>query len=249
MSALLVSVRSAEEARAALAGGAAVIDVKEPRRGSLGRAEPAVWREVVAEVKAADANEVAVSVALGELLELRSEFAAAIPAGVTFAKVGLAGCRGLAWQSRWLAWRNSLPAAVRPVLAVYVDSLNAEAPTPDEVAHTAAELGAAAVLLDTFDKQHGDLFSLLAVEELEAILRPARESGIPVALAGSLKAEHFAAATELNPRWIAVRGAACVGGRTGGVSAERVRRLRAALESCTVLQSGALTARQASPNR
>ena len=35
---LLVSVRSAEEARAALEGGAALIDVKEPSRGSLGSA-------------------------------------------------------------------------------------------------------------------------------------------------------------------------------------------------------------------
>ena len=36
MTRLLVSVRSAEEAEIALAGGADVIDVKEPRRGALG---------------------------------------------------------------------------------------------------------------------------------------------------------------------------------------------------------------------
>ena len=35
---LLVSVRSPAEALAALEGGAALIDVKEPARGSLGRA-------------------------------------------------------------------------------------------------------------------------------------------------------------------------------------------------------------------
>ena len=34
---LLVSVRSAEEVSAALAGGADIIDAKEPERGSLGR--------------------------------------------------------------------------------------------------------------------------------------------------------------------------------------------------------------------
>ena len=37
---LLVSVRNADEAAAALDGGAAIIDVKEPRHGSLGAAEP-----------------------------------------------------------------------------------------------------------------------------------------------------------------------------------------------------------------
>ena len=37
---LLVSVRSAAEVRPALAGGADIIDAKEPSLGSLGRGEP-----------------------------------------------------------------------------------------------------------------------------------------------------------------------------------------------------------------
>ena len=63
MPGLLVSVRSADEARAALAGGADVIDIKEPGRGPLGRADEATWRAVRAEV----AGRVPVSAALGEL--------------------------------------------------------------------------------------------------------------------------------------------------------------------------------------
>ena len=47
MTRLLVSVRSAAEARTALAGGADVIDVKEPAHGSLGRASTEVIREVI----------------------------------------------------------------------------------------------------------------------------------------------------------------------------------------------------------
>ena len=39
---LLVSVRSAAEAEIALHGGADLIDVKEPTRGSLGRADGAI---------------------------------------------------------------------------------------------------------------------------------------------------------------------------------------------------------------
>ena len=37
---LLVSVRSADEVEAALAGGASLIDVKEPRKGRLPRPRP-----------------------------------------------------------------------------------------------------------------------------------------------------------------------------------------------------------------
>ena len=62
---LLVSVRDAAEAAAALAGGAALIDVKEPARGSLGRADAATIAAVVAAV----GGRVPVSVALGELRE------------------------------------------------------------------------------------------------------------------------------------------------------------------------------------
>jgi uncharacterized protein (UPF0264 family) len=43
---LLVSVRSADEARTALAGGASIIDVKEPDHGSPGQAPWSVWRDV-----------------------------------------------------------------------------------------------------------------------------------------------------------------------------------------------------------
>jgi uncharacterized protein (UPF0264 family) len=60
---LLVSVRSAAEAAAALAGGAGLIDVKEPARGALGRADAAVIAAVVRAV----GGRRPVSAALGEL--------------------------------------------------------------------------------------------------------------------------------------------------------------------------------------
>ena len=47
MTGLLVSVRNGEEAAQALAGGAAVVDVKEPARGALGRADFGRLAEVV----------------------------------------------------------------------------------------------------------------------------------------------------------------------------------------------------------
>src|SRR5262249_26387315 len=63
---LLVRVRSGTEGEAARHGGADLIDVKEPRRGPLGRAE----REVIADVVRCVAGQRPVSAALGELAEL-----------------------------------------------------------------------------------------------------------------------------------------------------------------------------------
>ena len=63
---LLVSVRSAEEVSAALAGGADIIDAKEPARGSLGRVTPAVLSAIAACTPAS----VPLSVALGDCADL-----------------------------------------------------------------------------------------------------------------------------------------------------------------------------------
>ncbi len=82
---LLVSVRSAAEAQQAFFGGADLIDVKEPDRGPLGAADA----DVIAEVARFVAGRRPTSAALGELVEGRRLPTAL---GLSFAKLGLAGC-------------------------------------------------------------------------------------------------------------------------------------------------------------
>src|SRR5688572_22177610 len=92
---LLVSVRSAEEAVAALAGGADVIDVKEPNRGPLGAADPQTIAEIVRVVR----GRVPVTAAAGELLDAGERGATrpveSLLSGVSLFKIGLRGCRDL----------------------------------------------------------------------------------------------------------------------------------------------------------
>src|SRR5437016_8528136 len=87
---LLVSVSDASEARAALAGGADVIDAKDPRRGALG----AVPSPVLAAIYDAVGSRRPVSAALGDsggapTLERAARGAAHL--GVAFVKVGFRG--------------------------------------------------------------------------------------------------------------------------------------------------------------
>ena len=65
MAQLLVSVRSVAEAESALLGGAGLIDMKEPSRGSLGRIGPEIMQDIVDFV----AGRATLSAAMGELLE------------------------------------------------------------------------------------------------------------------------------------------------------------------------------------
>jgi (5-formylfuran-3-yl)methyl phosphate synthase len=221
MTGLLVSVRSAAEAETALAGGADLIDIKEPRRGSLGAATPAVWDQVRRLV----AGRRPISAALGELTDLRID-RLAHAAGLSFAKVGLAGfaqCDD--WAARWTRAMDMLPAGVRPVAAAYADWRLACSPAAAELLPLAARLHAPFLLLDTFDKSAGSLLDHVGIDELATLTEQAARHEMRLVLAGSLDETAIRRLAPLRPAYFAVRGAACGGQRTQAIQLDRVKRL------------------------
>jgi uncharacterized protein (UPF0264 family) len=218
---LLVSVRNAREAEDALAGGADLIDVKEPSRGSLGRADPNVWQEVADAV----AGRAPLSVALGELCDWQGEQQLS-SVSVPFAKLGLAGCAAIDdWPTRWSMALDSLPSHVKRVAVSYADWQAAEAPAPREVIEAGRMLGCRAWLIDTYGKHAGGLLDHVELNELAALVAAARRAGMLTAIAGSLTRETLPRVLPLSPDYIAVRGAVCRGGREGVVDPELVREL------------------------
>lgn len=236
MSRLLVSVRSAAEASAALAGGAALIDVKEPANGSLGRADDHVIAEVVQTV----AGRAPVSAALGELADDFGEELPAAAADLAFVKWGLAGV-GERGDSAWwwdLAEEADRLAALFPfcraVAVAYADWQRAGAPRPEQVRAFAAWQPAGAVLIDTWGKDGSTLLDWMDVAEVTSLCQQCRDAGVPVALAGSLGPEEIRRLGSAGPDWFAVRGAACAGrDRTGPIEETRVRELVELIE-CSV---------------
>ena len=231
---LLVSVRSAGEVVAAVAGGADIVDAKEPTLGSLGAVSGRVLREIAVGVPAG----VSLSIALGEPKNVAAlETAMGALHGLAprpsriYVKIGLSasgdGAKALLAGLVDLASRM----AIRPsVIAVaYADYMAAGAPAPETVARLAAATGVDGVLLDTWGKDGGDLFHHLAEPALRAWIGQVRAAGLLVALAGSLSIEGVRAVAELPGDIVGVRGAACIGGRLGVVSAGRVAELKAAL--------------------
>lgn len=226
MTRLLVSVRNADEACAALAGGADLIDIKEPSRGALGAADPQVWREVQTAVN----GRAPVSAALGELAELDIASVTSATAGLQLVKAGLAGC-GV--NERWQTSLRTLQQALSPTTALvavaYADAARCGAPDPQQVLQAARDLRLPILLIDTYDKRHGDLWAAMPKAELAKLVHSAQQADIRVALAGSLTIETLPQAIALAPSWIAVRGAACDAGRDGRVSMLRVQQLKALL--------------------
>ncbi len=224
MTRLLVSVRDAKEAHAALRGGADLIDAKEPNKGSLGAASPGDWLRIVETVN----SQTPVSAALGELLDddLTSRVKQLGEFGFRFAKVGLAGCAHVSdWQQRWRAFKHSLPTNTEAVAVAYADWQRANSPAPRDVLQFAINNPCGAFLIDTFEKSSGGLLQLLDLEEVSAIVRTANCNSLISVLAGSLNAASIDSVLQCAPSYIAVRGAVCSGHRTMSLDESLVHEL------------------------
>jgi uncharacterized protein (UPF0264 family) len=221
---LLVSVRSAKEARLALEGGAAIIDVKEPDQGALGRAPAHVWREV----RNACPDSVPLSVALGELTEWLAPEPPVLPpgawSGLAFRKLGLAHAPA-DWKERWGQLR-SVPSFVAgpPWIAVaYADWQRAGAPDPDSVLETARGVaGVGGILVDTWSKTEPFRLDTTWI----AWTKRVRRGGLILAMAGGLDLAAIRSLDRVGPEIVAVRGAACKeADRQGTIDPRRVAEL------------------------
>lgn len=237
---LLVSVRDAAEAAAASAGGAAIIDVKEPARGPLGAADPAAiaavadvvgsglpWTMACGELVAPGGDDEAAAQGLGGPIATLLEGVwaalappAALPAGV---KVGLAGAAGRDWQRPLAALYGRLPPGVAGVAVAYADWRRAESPRPEAVIAAAPGLGCRVVLIDTFDKAGGGLFASAPLEAVSAWVAAAHAAGLDVAIAGRLTLAEIPQAWAVGPDVVALRSAVCSNGRSGPVQVALVR--------------------------
>ena len=180
---LLVSVVSAEEARGALAGGADIVDVKDPREGALGAPSPRVLSDVVDAV----GGVAPVSVALGDLPDLPHTAALAArgagACGADFVKVGL---RGVSDLDRAVALVSAVADAVGSDVAV-IAAAYADVGAPEWLPALVERTGIAGALVDTFVKDGRGLYACLSEVELADLIARTREAGGTFAVAGQLR--------------------------------------------------------------
>jgi uncharacterized protein (UPF0264 family) len=232
---LLVSVRHPAEVTQALIGGAQIIDAKEPSRGSLGPVTHACLRQIDQQVPPS----VPLSVALGDFTsaDAAAEAVLALPLRPRRAPVYLK--LAPAGNSRE-AVRSVLNAAVRGagqhraaplVIAVeYAD--RSPDPQSSESFHAGVILARVrGILVDTAVKDGRTLLDRWSEDRLAGWSRSVREAGLLAAVAGGLSAAEVARVSALGCDVIGVRGAACIGGRSGRIDAGQVRMLREAIRS------------------
>ena len=230
---LLVSVRDASEAAVALAGGADIVDAKEPSAGALG----AVASDVFATIVRAVGGARAVTAAIGDAERepaVEETARAFTHAGAAMVKVGFAGVADADRATALLrAARRGVASAGRgAVIAVaYADAARVGALAPATVVACARNAGVDGVLIDTAEKDGPALLGAMSRDALTAWIDEARDAGLLVALAGRLTLDALPTLRSLGADVVGVRGAACEGGRSGRMTEARVRALRRALDA------------------
>jgi (5-formylfuran-3-yl)methyl phosphate synthase len=187
---LLVSVVSAEEARRALAGGADIIDVKDPGEGALGAPSPRVLSEVVSVVGPATP----VSAAIGDLPNLPHTAAlaaaGAAQSGAGYVKVGVRGVRDLDGAVALLsAVADAVGPQTKVIAAAYADAgaLTPRALAPAWLPDLVQRTGIAGALVDTFVKDGRGLYAWLSEPELTELIARTHQAGASFAIAGQLR--------------------------------------------------------------
>ncbi len=232
---LMISVRDAQEAAAALAGGADIIDVKNPAEGSLGAGHPETITAIMRAVQAATP----VSASIGDVPNLPGTVAlaglGAATCGVRFVKVGLLGARTGAEAANLLeAVSSALRMAngtVGLVACTYADAALVGSLDPFALPEAAAPF-VEGCLIDTAIKDGRTLFQCLPEDAVLRFIRQCHDRGLFCGLAGSLQQEDLTRALALGADIAGVRTAACEGGqRSGVISMKLVERLKASLTS------------------
>lgn len=234
---LLVSVRSVAEAEAAIRGGCDILDVKEPNRGSLGMASPAVLQQITEYVRK-HVPHILVTAALGEVCEYQLADALEglwpqMPA-LDLVKLGTAELAATStWQVTLRETREAISHKLDPgtewVAVAYADWQLAAAPSPDEVISEAISAPCRGVLFDTYEKSDRRLLDWISITDLQQAATRLHAQGLFLALAGSLRREDLIHLKDIPADIIAIRGAACVGGqRTDSIHEQAVREFLAA---------------------
>ncbi len=216
---VLVSPVSVEEAREAEAGGADIIDVKNPAEGSLGANFPWVIREVALAVSKP------VSAAIGDFCFKPGTAAlAAYTASLwaDYVKMGL------------LVSGNEVPELARAfvkavkengkkaVLAAYADYYRVNSVSPMELPEIAAVCDADVVMVDTAVKDGKGLFDHMDFQSVVEFVDRVHDYGMLCALAGSIKRGDLPKVRDARADIVGVRGAVCESGRGSRLKKELV---------------------------
>ncbi|PVX24574.1 MAG: hypothetical protein CW716_09805 [Candidatus Bathyarchaeum sp.] len=211
---LLVSVVNKTEALDSINGGADIIDVKNPKEGSLGANFP----RVIKEVKEVTPKNLELSATIGDLPNLpgTASLAAlgAAVSGVDYVKVGLYGVKTVeeatTLMTEVVRAVKDYDSGLKTIASGYADFRTVGCVNPLDLPIVAHKAGSDGVLVDVKIKNvQSNLFNFLADKELKSFVDKAHDYNLLAALAGSLDATDIPRIQSFGADIIGVRGAVC----------------------------------------
>jgi uncharacterized protein (UPF0264 family) len=224
----LASVTNESEATLAAAGGADIIDCKNPSEGALG----ALPVEIVRAVRRVVPAQVPVSATIGDLPLEPEPVAVAVgamaAAGADYVKIGFfPGGDPEATIKRL----RRLPLGQVKLVAVMLADRDPDFALVSELQRA----GFLAAMLDTAGKDGRSLRDHMSPTALGAFVRQVRASGLLAGLAGSLRVSDIPHLLDLDADILGFRGALCAAhDRQGALDPAAVHAVRHALSSMTM---------------
>jgi hypothetical protein len=235
---LLVSPNTVAEAQicASAAQFLDIVDVKNPKEGSLGANFP--W--IISAIRATVPADKVVSATIGDVpfkpgTVAQAGLGAAV-SGAGYIKAGLYGC---STTGQAIEVMRGLVRAVKDydpetvvVAAGYADAYRIGSLSPLAIPYVAQESGADVAMVDTAIKDGTTLFDHMDQDECAEFVRRSHEYGLQVALAGSVKIHHLNDLAAIGTDIVGVRGAVCERGNrdSGTIREDLISAFRAAMD-------------------
>ncbi|MDO9098489.1 MAG: (5-formylfuran-3-yl)methyl phosphate synthase [Candidatus Methanoperedens sp.] len=226
---LLVSPINVEEANLCRLGGADIIDVKNPKEGSLGANFP--W--MIKAVRKA-AGSVPVSATIGDFnYKPGTASLAALGAAVAGAEYIKVGLYDIQTKAQALDMLLNIVRSVKGydinkkvVASGYSDFHRINSISPFELPSICARAGVDIVMMDTGIKDGKSTFDFFTEDELIDFVKLAKSHGLKTAIAGTLKFEDVQSLNRILPDIIGVRGCVCGGNRNSAIKQKLVEQLK-----------------------
>jgi len=232
---LLISPKTIEEAKIAIAAQADFIDCKNPEEGSLGANFPWIIKKMKELIPIHSSQ--LLSATIGDFPNLPgSASLAALGAAVSGADIIKVGLKGPKKENDAIKLMINVVKAVKKydksikvVAAGYADRIRMNS-SPEFMAipTIASESGADIAMIDTYIKDGKGLFDFLKVDQLIQFKNKASEYGLEVALAGNLRRKDIPLINDISPDIIGVRSVVCEGYDRikGRIKADLIKKLK-----------------------
>ncbi|MFX1514577.1 MAG: (5-formylfuran-3-yl)methyl phosphate synthase [Promethearchaeota archaeon] len=224
---LLISPRSLDEAQKVIAGGADIVDIKNPAEGSLGAGSP----RLIKAVKKLTGDKTEVSAALGDISvwmpgTIGLAAYGAMQAGANYVKMGALKINEQQAIDTAKACVSALNGSCSMVIAAYADASRVNGLSPLKIPQIATSTNSHVAMIDTAIKDGRGLLKNMKTYTLRKFIKESHGYGLKVALAGEVKLAEIELLKSLETDIIGLRSAVCENGqRNASINEARIREL------------------------